>query len=86
MPILSNEDRESCDKPISQCKILKSIKELPNGRIPGSDGLPTNWYKFFWINIKNSLTDSVIYALSNGQLLIEALLLCCIRKRKIDYM
>ncbi len=71
MPILSNEERESCDKPISQSEILKSIKELSNGRTPGSDGLPTDWYRFFWIHIKNSLTDSIIYALSNGHLSIE---------------
>ncbi len=71
MLILFNEERESCDKPISRSEILISIKELSNGRTPGSDGLPTDWYKFFWIDIKNSLRDSIIYALSNGHLSIE---------------
>ncbi len=71
MPILPNEERDSCDKPISQSEILKSIKEISNGRTPGSDGLPTDWYKYFWIDIKNSLTDSKIYALSNGYLSLE---------------
>ncbi len=68
--MLFNEEREPCNKHISQSEILKSIKELSNVRIPGSDGLTTDWYKFFWINIKNSLTNSIIYALSNGQLSI----------------
>ncbi len=47
MLILSSEERESCDKLISQSEILKSIKELSNGSTPRSDGLPTDWYKFF---------------------------------------
>ncbi len=37
MPILSNEQRESCNKPISQSEILQSMKELSNGRTPGSE-------------------------------------------------
>ncbi len=71
MPLLYNEETEYCDKPISQSEILKSIKELSNGRTPGSDGLPTDWYNFFWIDIKNSLTDSIMYVLSNGHLSID---------------
>ncbi len=67
MPKLSNEERELCEKKICHNEILKAIKDLSNSRTPSSDGLPADWYKFFWIDIKNLLTDSITYALSIEQ-------------------
>ena len=60
-----------CDKPISDQELLISIKALKNGKTPGSDGLTTDFYKFFWSDIKSHLLDSYNYALISGQLSIE---------------
>ncbi len=68
---LSQKQKELCDRPVSQYKILRSIKELSNGRTPGTDGLPADWYKYFWIDVKSTLTDSIIYALKSRTLSIE---------------
>ncbi len=65
MPKLSDEEWELCEKPVCHNEILKAIKDLFNSRTPGWDGLPADWHKFFWIDIKYLLSDSVNYALSN---------------------
>ncbi len=44
---------------------------MTNGKTPGSDGLPTNFYKFFWIDIKTRLRKSMLYAMNNGELCTE---------------
>ncbi len=71
IPKLSDTQNEFCEKPVSQIEILKSIKSLFNGHTPGTDGLSADWYKFFWIDIKNMPTDSITYALITGNLSIE---------------
>jgi hypothetical protein len=71
MPKLSTEQKKCCDKPILEIEILNSIKNMANGRTPGPDGLPADFYKFFWINIKALLRDSIIHAMEKGQLSIE---------------
>ncbi len=37
----------------------------------GSDGLPAYFYKFFWCDIKNLLTQCIIYIMAKGELSIE---------------
>ena len=68
---LTEEQKLDCDKPISEQELLKSIKALKNGKTPGSDGLTTDFYKFFWSDIKYYLLESYTYALHTGQLSIE---------------
>ncbi len=71
MPKLSDTQNEFCEKHVSQNEILKSIKSLSIGCILGTDGLPADWYKFFWIDIKNILTDSITYAFITENLSIK---------------
>ncbi len=52
LPALTLEQKEYCDQEIIESEILKSLKILKNGKNPGTDGLPPDFYKFFWINIK----------------------------------
>ena len=71
LPEITEEQKEFCNKTISEVEILNSIKGMSNGKSPGSDGLPTDFYKFFWTNIKHLLKDSILYAMNNGELSIE---------------
>ncbi len=66
MPKLNNEKENTCDKPISESEIFKSTKHLSSGNTLGSDGLPTDFYKFFWCNIKSLLTQSIIYVMEKA--------------------
>ena len=69
---------------INEKEILKSLKEMPNGKTPGSDGFTTDFYKFFWINIKGLLFDSYKYAFEHNSLSIEQRrgILCLIPKKQ----
>ena len=71
MPKLSEEQKTKCDNEISEKEILNSIKQLANGKTPGSDGLPADFYKFFWTDIKQLLIDSIKYSMKKGELSIE---------------
>ncbi len=71
IPKLSIEQKETCDKPISESEIFKSIRNLSSGKTPGSDGQPTDFYKFFWCDIKSLLTQSIIHVMEKGELSIE---------------
>ncbi len=56
------------DKPITESEMLKSIKNLSSGKTPGFDGLAADFYKFFWCDIKNLLTQCIIYVMAKGLL------------------
>jgi hypothetical protein len=42
--------------------ILEVIKTFKNGRSPGTDGLPIEFYKIFWNDIKNLVLNSFSYS------------------------
>ena len=69
--IITEEKKLICDENISEQELLLSLKELNNGKTPGTDGLTTDFYKFCWVDIKELLMDSFIYAFECGQLSIE---------------
>ncbi len=68
---LTHFEKDCCDQPITEIEILTSLKQLHNGKTQGTDGLPLDFYKFFWLDIKALLIDSVIYAIAIGELSIE---------------
>ncbi len=47
------------NKTNSVTEILKSLIDLHNGKTPGTDGLPTEFYKCFWMDIKLLLVQSI---------------------------
>jgi exonuclease III len=70
-PIISETQKQYCDNKINEQEILSNLKKLHNGKTPGSDGLPSDFYKFFWTDIKTFLIDSIHYAMNNNELSIE---------------
>ena len=71
IPQISEEDKQKCENELTEAEILKSIKAMKSGKSPGTCGLTSEWYKFFWIDIKNILLDSINYNLRTGRLSIE---------------
>ena len=45
---------------MEECSI--ALKSLPNNKAPGSDGFTTEFYKFFWADIKQLVFDSFAYS------------------------
>ena len=68
IPQLPNLEKIMCDEAPTLDEITKALKLLPNNKSPGSDGFTTNFYKFFWIDIKDFLFDSFRYSFTHGTL------------------
>ena len=58
VPKLSEEDKTSCEGLISNLECQKVIKEMANNKTPGNDGLPVEFYKIFWTDIKELVINS----------------------------
>ena len=68
IPQLPNLEKIMCDEVLTLEEMTKALKLLPNNKSPGSDGFTTNFYKFFWIDIKDFLFDSFRYSFIHGTL------------------
>ena len=66
--ILKSIDKELCDSPLRLEEIGKALKQLQNDKTPGSDGFTTNFYKFFWPDLREFLFDSYKYSFEHGML------------------
>jgi exonuclease III len=71
LPKLDEDEKNLIDLPITLDEIAHAIKELPNNRSPGTDGLPIEFYKFFWKKIQNIVLNSIEYAIQNGQMSVD---------------
>jgi hypothetical protein len=68
LPKLSDEDKSLTNGAITEVEALKALKSLANGKTPGIDGLTTDFYKFFWSDIKYFVLNSVNYAFLAGEM------------------
>jgi exonuclease III len=71
IPHISDENKQNCDMEINIIEIGQALKELQNGKSPGSDGLTPDFYKFFWPQIKGDVFNSLTYAATNKHLSID---------------
>jgi hypothetical protein len=70
-PKISNENVELCEQQLDMEDIGYALKELQNGKSPGTDGFTPDFYKFFWIKIKTLVFNSIKHAFETGELSIE---------------
>ena len=68
IPKLNDSEKLICDATLKIYEIAKALKELPNDKTPGSDGFTTNFYKFFWCDLKELLYDSYKFSFDIGEL------------------
>ena len=68
LPKLDETSKLTIDKAITEDALANSLKLCPNNRSPGSDGLPYEFYKMFWPEIKKYLTDAINYAFEHDSL------------------
>ncbi len=52
MKIFTQDEARFCEQSITENEILNSLKNLHNQKTPGTDRLPADFYKFFWIDIE----------------------------------
>ena len=65
---LDNSQKELCDLDITieECSI--AVQKLSNNKSPGTDGLPVDFYKFFWTKLKYFLVLSYKWSIENSRL------------------
>ena len=68
---LSIEQKSLCDAEISLTECKEAVMSLKDNKTPGSDGLTTEFYKFFWDHIKVPLIESFQYSFQTGELSVE---------------
>ena len=63
---LSAPDSESCEGTLSTPEITDAMRGLANGKTPGSDGLPQEFYSKFWSLLSPHLLTVYNYSFATG--------------------
>jgi exonuclease III len=71
IPKISKDSKELCDGNITLNETGAALKDLQNGKSPGSDGFTPDFYKFFWPDIKEIVFQSITQAHTNKHLSID---------------
>ena len=68
IPKLPEEERLSCEGRITIEECVKALDTFENGKTPGNDGIPTEFYKTFWSCIGELMTDVFNYSFDSGEM------------------
>jgi hypothetical protein len=71
IPKISKEDNIMCDMQMSMEEIGRALKDLKNGKTPGTDGFPPDFYKFFWKDISVLVYESLKHVITKGEMSID---------------
>jgi exonuclease III len=71
IPKISDDDRAECDLDISLTEVAKALKELKNGKTPGTDGFPPDYYKFFWKDLGILVYESIQHAWTKKEMSVD---------------
>ena len=67
---LSMRDQATCEGLITEKEALNVLKNMKNGKSPGTDGYTAEFYKFFWKDIGNFVLESLNESFTTGELSI----------------
>lgn len=59
IPQIETDFKERCDSVINMKELDLALKQMSIGKSPGEDGLTSNFYKFFWEEIKELLFSAL---------------------------
>ena len=59
---------EALEEPLTEAEIHAAILGCENNKAPGTDGIPVDFYKAFWEQIKPYLVRSFLYSLKTSNL------------------
>jgi hypothetical protein len=71
LPKICEKSKKMCDEQITVAECGLCLKLLPNNKTPGNDGFPSEFYKFFWPDIKAILIDSYNDSFRTGRLSMD---------------
>jgi hypothetical protein len=65
---LSSKEKMFCDKSLTVDELGAALKLLSNGKAPGIDGLPTEFFKMFWDDLKDVFLNVLNESYHKGML------------------
>ena len=65
---LDDNDKEKCEGVITASECEQILKTFPSNKSPGNDGISSEFYRFFWNEIKIPLINSFNYSYHFGEL------------------
>jgi hypothetical protein len=68
---LDDNDKDNLENKLNMQEIAEATKALPNLKSPGSDGLPVDFYKKNWNDIKSLVLDSITHAINTGEMSVD---------------
>ena len=68
--ILNEQEQKHCEGLLTASECLESLKSMESNKSPGSDGLPAEFYKVFWNDINQYLSNALNCAYTKGLLSI----------------
>ena len=68
IPKLSNDQNSLLDAPLTIEELGSALKEMANNKSPCMDGFTTNFYEFFWPDLRSSLFECYQYSIEAGML------------------
>jgi hypothetical protein len=71
IPELDEDDKDRMEQPITPDELSNALSELNNNKSPGIDGLPPEFYKLFWKNIKVVVCQSILHGIHTGKMSID---------------
>ncbi len=71
IPSLNENEKQSCEGLITLAEAASAVKLMKNNKAPGSDGLPIEFYKMFWLRIGNYYIDSINAAFVAGDMSVS---------------
>ena len=84
---LSDDQKSESDRAFTKNDFKHALSKLPNGKSPGKDGLPSEFYKTFWNLLGDDFFQVMNFAFSKGMLpnsLREAIIKCLPKKGDIS--
>jgi hypothetical protein len=70
IPKLSDIEGEECEDILTESELLAALKTTTQNKSPGNDGLPSEFYKVFWKDIKQYLINALNASYNNRKLSI----------------
>ena len=68
---LSEKEKKSCEGLVNEEECTNALKDFNNNKTPGTDGLPAEFYRFFWPDICHDLLASYNFASQHDMLSIS---------------
>ena len=66
LPTIGEEDHSSLDAAFTPEEVLATIQSMPNGKCPGPDGFPLEFFKKFWPEIHPIFMPAISGILRDG--------------------